>query len=79
MTDDPKEVYADIFRLPPHRSSCHVPMPLAERAAQFSSFAALSGHDRAIRDQEEKHISHISLVEGYEHFDTENDLSDSPS
>ena len=57
MTDDPKEVYADIIQLPPHRSSRHIPMPLAERAAQFSSFAALSGHDQAIRDQAEQHIT----------------------
>ncbi len=56
MTDDPRQVYADIFQLPPHRSPFRVPMPLAERAAQFSSFAALSGHSRAIHDQAEEHI-----------------------
>ena len=67
MTDDPKEVYADIIQLPPHRSLRHMPMPLAERAAQFSSFAALSGHDQAIRDQAKQPVF---IAEQHDDFDT---------
>jgi hypothetical protein len=42
--------YDDIINLP-HPSSKRFPrMPLAERAAQFSPFAALTGYDAAIRE-----------------------------
>ncbi|MBR2263866.1 MAG: hypothetical protein IJ917_05915 [Firmicutes bacterium] len=42
--------YADILDVPRHRSVRHAPMPLEERAAQFSPFAALSGHGKIIED-----------------------------
>lgn len=42
--------YDDIIHLPHHRSKKHAPMPLIDRAAQFSPFAALAGHDAAIRE-----------------------------
>ena len=42
--------YADMLHLPHHRSRRRPPMPLADRAAQFSSFAALAGHSEAIRE-----------------------------
>lgn len=42
--------YEDIIHLPHHRSKKHAPMPLIDRAAQFSPFAALTGHDAAIRE-----------------------------
>lgn len=42
--------YEDIIRLPHHVSRNHPPMPLADRAAQFSPFAALTGHGDAIRE-----------------------------
>lgn len=42
--------YEDIIRLPHHRSKKHAPMPLADRAAQFSPFAALTGHDAAVKE-----------------------------
>ncbi|MDE6624746.1 MAG: hypothetical protein K2O59_01720 [Lachnospiraceae bacterium] len=52
--------YDDIIDLPHHRSSTHPHMPLLDRAAQFSPFAALSGHEEAIsetgRITESKHI-----------------------
>ncbi|MGN0880128.1 MAG: hypothetical protein ACI4WT_11860 [Oligosphaeraceae bacterium] len=41
--------YADILALPHHVSQNHPPMPLRDRAAQFSPFAALDGHGDAIR------------------------------
>lgn len=42
--------YEDIIHLPHHRSKKHAPMPLIDRAAQFSPFAALTGHDAAIKE-----------------------------
>ncbi len=40
--------YADIIDLPHHVSQKHPQMPMEKRAAQFSPFAAVSGHDDAI-------------------------------
>lgn len=40
--------YDDIIHLPHPTSARHPRMPLIDRAAQFSPFAALSGHDDAI-------------------------------
>lgn len=42
--------YDDIINLPHHVSATRSPMPLANRAAQFAPFAALTGHEDAIRD-----------------------------
>ena len=42
--------YDDIIHFPHHRSKKHAPMPLIDRAAQFSPFAALTGHDAAIKE-----------------------------
>lgn len=42
--------YDDIINLPHHVSATHPQMPLADRAAQFSPFAALTGHDAAIKE-----------------------------
>lgn len=42
--------YGDIIDLPHHVSNVHPQMPLEERAAQFSPFAALAGHGDAIRE-----------------------------
>ena len=45
------EDYSDIISLPHHESSVHPRMPLAQRAAQFAPFAALSGYDEAIAER----------------------------
>ena len=45
-----KENYDDIINLPHHTSRQFQRMPLAERAAQFSPFAALTGYDALIRE-----------------------------
>lgn len=37
-----KHKYDDIIHLPHHVSEKRVPMPIADRAAQFAPFAALS-------------------------------------
>lgn len=42
--------YDDIINLPNPTSSRHLRMSLHDRAAQFSPFAALTGHDAAIRE-----------------------------
>ena len=40
--------YDDIIRLPHHVSEKHPQMPLSDRAAQFSPFAALTGYEAAV-------------------------------
>ena len=42
--------YDDIISLPHHESTKHPKMPVLERAAQFLPFAALTGHDAAVRE-----------------------------
>ena len=50
MNTEAEYRYADIINLPHHVSGQHVPMSMADRAAQFSPFAALTGHDAAIAE-----------------------------
>lgn len=40
--------YDDIIDLPHHVSSAHARMPIANRAAQFSPFQALTGYEDAV-------------------------------
>ncbi len=42
--------YDDIIHLPHHVSATRPRMPAIDRAAQFSPFAALTGHDAAIKE-----------------------------
>lgn len=42
--------YDDIINLPHHTSNIRPPMSLSDRAAQFSPFAAMVGHDEAIEE-----------------------------
>ena len=42
--------YADIIGLTHHVSKHHPQMPMADRAAQFSPFAALTGYDDAVQE-----------------------------
>ena len=44
--------YGDILNLPHHVSETHPPMPIADRAAQFAPFAALTGYKEAIEETE---------------------------
>lgn len=48
MSDEHK--YDDIIHLPHPVSARHPQMPLYDRAAQFSPFAALTGHEAAIKE-----------------------------
>lgn len=45
-----KDNYEDIIHLPHHVSKTRPPMSMADRAAQFSPFAALTGYEDAIRE-----------------------------
>ena len=42
--------YEDIINLPHHVSDKRPQIPLRDRAAQFAPFAALTGHDEAIKE-----------------------------
>ena len=50
MEKNQKGKYEDIINLPHHVSKTHPQMPLYDRAAQFSPFAALTGYEDAIRE-----------------------------
>ena len=47
---DSSREYADIINLPHPESKKHKRMSMRDRAAQFSPFAALTGHDAAIKE-----------------------------
>ena len=47
-----QQKYGDILNLPHHVSETHPPMPIADRAAQFAPFAALTGYKGAIEETE---------------------------
>ncbi len=47
-----QQKYGDILKLPHHVSETHPPMPIADRAAQFAPFAALTGYKEAIEETE---------------------------
>lgn len=55
--------YDDILRLPHPTSRNHPRMPAANRAAQFSAFAALTGHDAAIQETARLTDEKIELTE----------------
>ena len=44
------EEYEDIINLPHYEPKHHPRMSMMARAAQFAPFAAVSGHDSAIRE-----------------------------
>lgn len=48
--------YDDIIHLPHYEPKHHPRMPMAARAAQFAPFAAIAGHDAAIREEGRKHV-----------------------
>lgn len=55
--------YDDIIHLPHPTSARHPRMPVSDRAAQFSPFAALSGHDAAIHETGRLTDCRIELAE----------------
>lgn len=50
MREDDEHRYDDIINLPHHRSATHPHMSMHDRAAQFAPFAALTGHEEAIKE-----------------------------
>lgn len=56
--------YDDIINLPHHISKKRPQMSMADRAAQFSPFAALTGHDAAIKETARLTDDRIDLDEG---------------
>lgn len=53
--------YDDIIDLPHHVSGGHPHMSMAQRAAQFAPFAALTGYEKSIEDvlkREQEKVEH---------------------
>ena len=50
MKNQDNHSYDDIINLPNPTSTKHPRMPLSDRATQFSPFAALTGHEAAIKE-----------------------------
>jgi len=44
-------MYRNIIKNPHHESKIRKKMPVIDRAAQFAPFAALTGHDEALRKE----------------------------
>ncbi len=55
--------YDDIIQMPHHRSEVHPHMSMYDRAAQFSPFAALTGHAAALTETERLTDTRIELDE----------------
>ena len=58
--------YDDIIHLPHHCSATHPAMSPSERAAQFSPFDVLSGHQEALEEtarQNEAHSDSVTISE----------------
>lgn len=56
--------YDDIINLPHPVSKKHPQMPVEDRAAQFSPFAALTGYEAAIHRKQRQHEEGMMLGEG---------------
>ena len=55
--------YDDIINLPHYESKTHPRMSMHQRAAQFSPFAAVTGHDAAVKETERLTDERIDLDE----------------
>ncbi|MBQ7195650.1 MAG: hypothetical protein IJS07_08455 [Bacteroidales bacterium] len=58
--------YKDIIDLPYPRPSTRRRMTLADRAAQFSAFAALTGFDGVVNSEEQAHIAAVDAERYFE-------------
>ena len=58
-----REKYKDIIDLPHHQSLTRAHMPMENRAAQFSPFAALTGYDDHIKEKARITADRIELDE----------------
>lgn len=59
------KTYDDIIHLPRHVSTKHPHMALIDRAAQFSPFAALTGHNAAIKETARLTDERVELDESF--------------
>ena len=57
--------YDDIINLPHHVSKTHPRMPIADRAAQFAPFAALTRHGEAVKETARLTESRIEIDESW--------------
>ena len=57
------EPYDDMIDMPHHVSSVHPQMPMEERAAQFSPFAALTGYGAVIKETARQTVPRLELSE----------------
>lgn len=64
MKDEEQGKYDDILYLPHPVSRRHPQMSLQDRAAQFAPFAALTGHDEAVKETARLTDSRVELDEG---------------
>ena len=64
MNSDCSDKYKDIINLPHHQSKRRPRMSMTDRAAQFSPFAALTGHNDAIIETARLTDRKIELDEG---------------
>lgn len=55
--------YNDIIDMPHHVSDKRPHMSMLDRAAQFAPFAALTGHDSAIRETEKRSLDRLNKSE----------------
>ncbi len=55
--EDSRDDYSDIINLPHHTSERRPRMSMAARAAQFSSFAAVKGHEEEIEETAAGHAT----------------------
>lgn len=58
-----RDNYEDIIHLPHHVSQTRPQMPMEDRAAQFSPFAALTGYDAAIKETARQTQERVELDE----------------
>lgn len=59
--------YDDIIHLPHHVSKTHPHMAAIDRAAQFSPFAALTGHSAAVKETARLTDARVELDENMKH------------
>ena len=59
-----KNDYSDIINLPHHVSKTRPQMPMSDRAAQFSPFAALTGYDDQVKEAGRLTDERIELDDG---------------
>lgn len=70
MTGGDTHEYDDIIDLPHHVSEKRQHMSVRNRAAQFSSFAALKGYEEAVMETADLNEEHMRLKEEqHEYFE----------